>query len=300
MAVWQALQVQSALTRLNIRSGLVMINSSADSDLETPLYAFGITGIFTKNLDLALIQNRIDIAVHSLKDVPTLLPEGLQQFAVLERGQREDVLVKGPGYNESQTGRMVATGSLRRGAFWLNRYPQDEICSLRGNLNTRLQKVKESTWHGAVFAAAGLSRLGLLGDDSVKLNWMISAPAQGVVAVLGRIKDTELFEQCSRFNHVPTAIEAKIERDFLRKMEGGCTAPIGASATVHGDTFDFDGVVLSVNGREMKEIHKRNLPIAAAGDAGERFAGELLAIGGKAIMDVIRSNQAGPEKGFEQ
>ena len=288
LAMWQAKKVQSHLAALGVESELVPINGSADLDLTTPLYEMGITGVFTKNLDVALIQNRIDIAVHSMKDVPTLLPKGEKQYAVLPRGDRYDVLV--PGKGSSSKERTIATGSLRRKAYWLNRFPNDTVCNLRGHVNTRLQKLEDSNWYGAVFAAAGLDRLDLLQDSAERLEWMTPAPSQGVVVVAGMEENTALFELCQQFNDSETAMEAQIERDFLRVLEGGCTAPIGASAEVNRTHFNFKGEVLSIDGKEKCTVEYKNLPLDQIEGAGERFAKELLAQGGEAIMDEIRKH----------
>jgi len=190
LAVWQAMQVQQLLKQSGYTVELVYIRSEGDIDLKTPLYEMGVQGIFTRSLDIALLNKRIDIAVHSLKDVPTQLPEGIIQCAVLPRGSYKDILVPGkPGQLHAdtalnsdslfgdETNIKIATSSIRRKAQWLNRYPHHIIDNLRGNVNTRLKKLTESDWKGAIFAAAGLERIGLRPANAIELDWMLPAPA---------------------------------------------------------------------------------------------------------------------------
>ena len=176
LAIWQAKTVQSQLEHLGHQTELVPLKSTGDLLLNQPIYELGITGVFTRTLDIALINEEIDIAVHSLKDVPTILPEGVVQAAVLKRGNIRDTLVfKTNEEFLAQKEAVIATGSLRRKAQWLNRYPTHTTVGLRGNVNTRLKKLKESDWNGAIFAAAGLGRLNLTPEDSVNLEWMVPA-----------------------------------------------------------------------------------------------------------------------------
>lgn len=160
LALWQAKSVQHQLEYLGYTTELVPIKSTGDIVLNKPLYEMGITGIFTKNLDIAMLNDDIDIAVHSLKDVPTALPKGIVQAAVLKRGNSNDLLVyKDNEEFLAQPKGTIATGSLRRKAMWLNRYPEHKVVDLRGNVNTRLEKLANNDWNGAVFAAAGLERI---------------------------------------------------------------------------------------------------------------------------------------------
>jgi len=155
LALWQAKKVQKEFAELGYETTIVPIKSTGDIVLDKPLYEMGITGIFTKNLDVAMLNGDIDVAVHSLKDVPTALPEGIIQGAVLKRANYNDILVlKGTEEFFGQPNGVIATGSLRRKAMWLNRYPTHKVVNLRGNVNTRLQKLEDNEWDGAVFAAA--------------------------------------------------------------------------------------------------------------------------------------------------
>ncbi|MES1223554.1 MAG: hydroxymethylbilane synthase [Bacteroidota bacterium] len=300
LAVWQATQVQQLLTSSGYSSELVFIKSEGDIDLKTPLYEMGVQGIFTRSLDIALLNNRIDIAVHSMKDVPTQLPEGIIQSAVLKRASYKDLLVlsqKSKVKIQKEEGRTqlspdnpqltIATSSIRRKAQWLNRYPNHTIENLRGNVNTRLKKVEESNWYGAIFAAAGLERIGLRPENSIDLDWMLPAPAQGAIVVVCREDDTDSLKACANFNDETTALCTKIERDFLRILLGGCSTPISALAEVNNSEIHFRGNILSLDGKEKVEVEKR-IDIEKATGLGKIAAEELLNNGGKKIADSIR------------
>jgi hydroxymethylbilane synthase len=294
LAVWQAVQVQRKLQAQNISSELIFIKSEGDKDLITPLYALGVQGIFTKTLDAALLNNRIDIAVHSMKDVPVQLAEGIQQAAVLKRGNWKDILVvKRETSNlnneftipDSQF--TIATCSVRRIAQWLHRYPNSIIENLRGNVNTRLRKLNESNWNGAIFAAAGLERINLRPANSIDLDWMLPAPAQGAIMVVCRTDDDEVFKICNSFNDDETALCTNIEKDFLKELMGGCSTPIAALAEIVNDKIIFKGNILSVDGREKVEVSKIVL-INEANNLGKIAAEKLLNDGGRKIAESIQ------------
>ena len=303
LAVWQAEQVKALLAQYGFASELVYIKSEGDIDLKTPLYEMGVQGIFTKSLDIALLNDKIDIAVHSMKDVPTQLANGIVQAAVLKRGPYKDILVyKDAAVVDSwqltvdskqpfdSTG-IIATSSIRRKAQWLNRYPNHTIENLRGNVNTRLRKVKESNyWHGAIFAAAGLERINLRPENSIELDWMLPAPAQGAIMVVCREGDDFCLNACSNFNDADTALCTKVERDFLRTLLGGCSTPISALAEIKNETLCFKGNILSVDGKEKAEIEMSTTctPDLQIREYGIKAAHELLNKGGKQIADGIR------------
>src|SRR6478752_7363780 len=260
LAVWQATLVQKTFAQHGISSELVYIKSEGDIDLVTPLYAIGVQGIFTKTLDAALLTGRIDIAVHSMKDVPTQMAQGIVQAAVLKRASQVDVLVykNNPDFMEDQQSvAVIASSSVRRIAQWLNRYPNHQIENLRGNVNTRMQKVANSNWNGAIFAAAGIERIGLRPANAIDLNWMLPAPAQGAIMVVCREEDKAVLEQCALLNDVNTAMCTKVERDFLRALMGGCSTPIGALAQIEGGDLLFKGNILSPDGTQKATIEKR-------------------------------------------
>lgn len=287
LALWQARKVQSLLEALGYITKLVPVKSQGDLTLDIPLYAMGITGVFTKVLDIAMLQDKIDIAVHSMKDVPTLLPQGIVKGAVLKRANVQDVLV----YKENldfltQQEVIIATGSLRRKAQWLRRYPTHTIENLRGNINTRLQKLEDSSWQGAIFAAAALERLNKNQLQVKALDWMTPAPAQGAIMVVAKQEDAYTREALALINDLPTDLETDIERRFLRRLEGGCTAPIGAKATLEGEQLSFVGNLFSLDGKSVSEV-KKTIPITAIEDFPEACADEVLYNRGREMMEEI-------------
>jgi len=299
LAVWQANRVKELLSQQGYESELVYIKSEGDIDLQTPLYEIGVQGIFTRSLDIALLNNRIDLAVHSMKDVPTQLPKGIVQSAVLKRASYKDLFVyKDESIIEKwqlnncflnsplQVTGSIATSSIRRKAQWLNRYPGHTIENLRGNVNTRLRKVAENEWSGAIFAAAGLERINLRPEKSVELDWMIPAPAQGAIVVVCREDDVFSLEACTPFNDANTALCTKIEKDFLRKLLGGCSTPISALAEIENETLYFKGNIFAVDGSERADVEKV-VNIKDAANLGEIAALEVLANGGQVIADSI-------------
>ena len=291
LALWQAHTVQDQLHELGYKTQIVAVKSQGDIILDKPLYELGITGIFTKTLDIAMLNGQIDIAVHSMKDVPTALPTGIVQAAVLARANVADILVHKGDLSVFEHEATIATGSLRRQAQWLNKYPNHTVVDLRGNVNTRLQKLAQNNWNGAVFAAAGLERLGLKPETHVALDWMIPAPAQGAMVVAALADDAFTLDAMSQLNHIETEICTYIERQFLRALEGGCTAPIGAIATYNeqSDTFDFSGVLLSIDGQQKLEIHK-TVDVSQWKKLGYDLAQEILAQGGTELMAEIKKS----------
>ena len=255
LALWQANTVKDKLEALGHETRLVPVKSTGDLVLDKPLYELGITGIFTKTLDIAMLNGDIDIAVHSMKDVPTALPKGIVQAAVLERGNHYDILAyKNNEEFLAERDATIATGSLRRKAQWLNRYPTHTVVDLRGNVNSRLEKLKTNDWNGAIFAGAGLQRIGLKPENTTGLTWMVPAPAQGAIVVVAMENDPEIREACAALNHEPTALCTQLEREFLRILEGGCTAPIGAHAYIDkSEQVTLKGVLLSYDGQKKLE-----------------------------------------------
>ena len=286
LALLQAHKVIDLLEASHLKTQLVAIKSAGDLNLTQPIYAMGIQGVFTKALDIALLENRIDLAVHSLKDVPTQLPEGLTLGAVLERGSACDVLVQNHKADLQQAS-TIATGSLRRKAQWLHRYPHHHVINLRGNVQTRMDKLFSSNWEGAVFAKAGLERLELVGSYFQELKWMIPAPAQGTIGIVCRAEDTELIELLKKINHQTTRECVDIERDFLRILEGGCSAPIGAYAVIAQDKIQFKGGVFSLDG-QITATTSKEVQIADGKNLAAEAAKEVLSKGGYQIMRTIK------------
>ena len=290
LARWQAEHVADILQAHGHITQLVPISSQGDLDLSTPLYAMGVEGVFTRHLDAALLAGQIDIAVHSMKDVPTVLAQGLVQAAVLQRGPVKDLLVY--RYSDAflsapDRSCTIATGSIRRRAQWLHRYPNSTLTGLRGNVNTRLAKLAGSDWDGALFAAAGLERIGLRPERSVELPWMLPAPAQGAILVACKATDTASKAHCRVLHDPDTALCVKLERDFLRTLHGGCSTPISALAELRDGNVIFQGNVLSPDGRQKAAITKE-APVASAASLGVRAAAQLLQDGGQPIVDQLK------------
>jgi len=254
LALWQANIVAEQLNHLEYKTEIIKIDTLGDEVLHKPIYKLGTIGVFTKTLDTALLNDKIDIAVNSLKDVPTNLPEGIIQAAVLKRGDFNDVLVykNNDDFFANKTA-IIATGSLRRRAQWLYRYPNHKLTDLRGNINTRLQKLKDNDWDGAIFALAGLKRIKLLPKNNLKLDWMIPAPAQGAVMIASLEKNQEVVNICKELNHKETEICTTIERDFLNALDGGCSAPVAALATINGEELKFK-FILDRGGKKMMRL----------------------------------------------
>ena len=288
LALWQAKEVKAALELQGHRCELVLIESNGDQDLIQPLYAMGIQGIFTKTLDTALLNKKIDIAVHSLKDVPTLLPKGIQIKAVLSRGNPMDVLVYNTSFNARETDASIGTGSLRRRAQWLRKYPNHKVENLRGNLQKRLEKLNNSEWSGAVFAQAGLERLDLLKVNHEVLEWMLPAPSQGIVGIACLETNRAIQEVLEKINCTTTAKCAHIERSFLNTLEGGCTAPIGAHAYFNNDKLYFKGGLFSLDGT-IAILHEEATSSEQHEETGIKAAHEILNKGGKELMHQIKS-----------
>lgn len=288
LALWQAHTVQKKLIDLGYSTEIVAVKSTGDLILDKPLYELGITGIFTKTLDVAMIKGEVDIAVHSMKDVPTALPTGIVQAAVLERANTLDILVHKGNLDFLNTSGTIASGSLRRKAQWLHKYPSHQVEDLRGNVNTRMQKLKDNNWNGAIFAAAGLERINLKPETYINLDWMVPAPAQGAMLVVAMENDTYSQEALAQLNHKETEICTFIERQFLRTLEGGCTAPIGAIAKIDGKKIDFEGVLHSLDGKENYTI-KKSCNFDEYHFFGKNCATEILTKGGNLLMEKLRA-----------
>ena len=307
LALWQANVVKQQLEVLGFPSRLFPIKATGDLVLNKPLYEIGVVGVFTRNLDIALLNNEIDIAVHSLKDVPTVLPKGIVQAAVLKRGNYNDVLVfKKNEEFLAQKNAVIATGSLRRKAQWLHRYPEHTVVDLRGNVNTRLQKLEENAdWNGAIFASAGLNRIKLMPENNVTLNWMLPAPGQGTIMITTLEEDAFSREACGKLNDEETEICTTIERKFLNLLEGGCTAPIGALAYIKEEEVSFKGSLLRIDGKQKIEVTKTTHK-KYAHTIARYCAGEVMEKGGKQIMlanegpALIKKNTIFSTKNFSE
>ncbi|TNE69444.1 hydroxymethylbilane synthase [bacterium] len=288
LAVWQAEWVATQLLESGIGSELVYIKTEGDLVLDTPLPLMGGKGVFTKALDDALLNGSIDIAVHSFKDIPTVLPDGIQIAAVCERHDVRDALVvrtNADFYDKQDYAGIIATSSTRRKAQWLRRYPLFSISDIRGNVQTRLRKLSESNWDAAIFASAGLERLGLENKIAVKLDWMVPAPAQGAVAVTALTSNKEVLESLNVIHHEATFTSTQIEREFLNVLEAGCSAPVGALVTIDETGIEgfFHGIVLSSDGKEAIEISEK-FSVNNSLHFGKKMAEKALEKGASALL----------------
>ena len=289
LALWQAYKVQEELKALGQPSELVLIESEGDKVLDTPLPLMGGKGVFTKALDDALVAGEIDIAVHSHKDIPTDLPEGIELCSVMERANPFDVLVvrKDTDFlNIEDYAGLIATSSNRRKSQWLDRYEKHSTCDIRGNVQTRIRKLRESNWDGAIFAAAGLQRLDLDHEIAMVLDWMVPAPAQGAVAVVCRQGDTATVDICRGFHHEETALCTRIERDYLNRLNGGCSAPIGAYAKVEDGILKLHTIVMDPDAEIKIEVKLENDAMLAH-NLGVEAAEYALERGAKDIIDKL-------------
>lgn len=284
LALWQARWVQSRLNGLGYATRLETIRTTGDKITDVPLAKVGTKGLFTKEIEEALLAGGVDLAVHSLKDMPTELPPGLALAAVPEREDPRDVLV-GCKLAELPAGARVGTSSLRRTAQLLALRPDLTVEPVRGNLDTRLRKVDQGQYHAIVLAAAGLRRMGWQDRISEVLPPEIICPAvgQGALALETRDDGGPGREACIRLDHEPTRIAVTAERAVLRALGGGCQVPIGAHAVVSGGRFHLRAVVISPDGRTLVGRAVEG-PAAEAEAAGKALAEELLAAGAREIL----------------
>jgi len=293
LALWQAETVKSRLDQLKLLSTLYPMSSQGDLIQDKPLHQIGGSGLFTKVLDQALLTKEIDLAVHSLKDYPTEIPEGLVLAAVLPRASAADVLVyQGAAdfFEDTEAEGSIATGSPRRKAQWLHKYPKYRVVGLRGNVPTRLKKLDESQNQGAIFAKAGLDRLDLLPARHILLDWMIPAPAQGVIGLVCREEDTILVNKLQNLNDPDTYLASSIERDFLNRAEGGCSAPIGVHVHILGEEVFLRACINSLDGEKQISLQEV-FPKYKVKNAGYTYADKALAMGGNEIIEKIKQTE---------
>lgn len=289
LAMWQAKEVARQLQNLNYLTEIVPILSSGDKNLNQPLYSLGITGVFTRDLDIALLNDEIDIAVHSLKDVPTQLPQHILLVAHLERDFPQDVLIRKESarYKEHHDLKL-ATSSLRRRAFWLKNYPNTHFSDIRGNIQTRLQKLQDQDFDATILSLAGIKRMDMQIEYEM-MPMMIPAASQGVVSVAAHQEKTEINEILQQINHQETQICVEIERNFLSTLEGGCTAPIGAFAEKFGNEIRFRGALCSLDGKNYIGIEE-DFQWNEEEDFGAKLAQKILENGGKGLMAEIKAH----------
>jgi hydroxymethylbilane synthase len=273
---------------------LVKIVTKGDKILDVPLAKVGGKGLFVKEIEDALLDKRVDLAVHSMKDVPAELPEGLQVAIVPEREIARDafISVKYKSVEELPRGAIIGTSSLRRKSQLAGLRPDLQIKDLRGNLDTRLGKLDKGEYDAIILAGAGLNRLGMQERITTLFTaeQMLPAIGQGSLGIELRIADSELLEGMQFLHNETTATAVAAERAFLLRLEGGCQVPIGGFATVSGDTIRLTGLIASIDGTT---ILKEELSGSAADAAkiGVALADTLLAAGGKAILDDVYANE---------
>ena len=295
LAVWQAEWVQARLNELApaLTVTLQRIKTSGDRILDVPLAAIGGKGLFVKEIEEALLREEIDLAVHSMKDVPTILPDGLSILCVPAREDPRDVLVSRDSCSLDQLpkGSRIGTSSLRRQAQLLHYRPDLHIELLRGNLDTRLRKLHNGEYDAIVLAAAGLMRMGWSNKVTEYLPPEVSLPAigQGALGLEGRRHDRFVETLVEKLEHRPTRTAVMAERALLKRLEGGCQVPIAAHATVKGDTLIMDGLISSVDGRRLVRDTIQG-PASEAESLGSQLAEKLLAQGGDRILNEIYGN----------
>lgn len=288
LAIVQAKYIQNLLINIDEASEIIAYKSDGDINLIQPLYEMGVQGIFTKTLDEALLNHKIDLAVHSLKDVPTQLPKGLLVCAVPTRADPFDILITKENISFENTETTIASSSLRRKAQWLNKYPNHKIENIRGNVQSRIQKLENnSVWSGAIFAKAGLDRLNINYPNFTMLHWMIPAPAQGAIAVLCREEDNKLLEIGRHLTDTSTWHCVNAERQFLSTLHGGCSVPIGCYAKIENDNMHLEGCILTEDGKE-KLSASRIFTTKDYSIAGKLLAEDLLAQGASRIIKTFR------------
>jgi hydroxymethylbilane synthase len=298
LALWQANYVRDLLLQnhTGVEVDIEIIQTTGDKILDTSLASIGGKGVFTKEIEVALLENKINIAVHSLKDLPTTMTEGLTLGAIPERAPVEDVFMA----KDTKTrlmdlpdGATVATGSLRRKVQILHRRPDLKIIDIRGNVPTRIKKMLDSNWDGMILASAGVHRLGLTQNlaHTISLEWVLPAAGQGALGIECRENDEEIISLLAPLNHAPTKASATAERALLAAMGGGCQVPIGAHGLVVGDKLELTACIAALDGRSIiRSVHTGSAsdPVSI----GEALAKTLLSQGGQEILDELERLQS--------
>jgi hydroxymethylbilane synthase len=294
LALRQARMVEEALLARGILSELVTFKTTGDKKLDQPLSEIGAKGLFTHELEVALAKNKIDCAVHSLKDLPTDSPDGLEIVALLEREDPRDVLVVNratgaEGLDDLPAGSRVGTSSLRRRAQLMARRPDLEVVELRGNVPTRLGKVESGQVHAAILAAAGLIRLEVSQRITMFFDppeWL-PAPGQGAIAIQARGGDARMSALLSPLNDEKTSVATRAERAFLAALDGGCQVPIGALVSAIDGRPTLYGMLADVSGTHIVR-GSRILDAGSPEDTGEALAAEIRSRGGSSLLVELR------------
>jgi hydroxymethylbilane synthase len=297
LALYQANRVKSELEEQfpDQHFEIEIIKTKGDIILDVALSKIGDKGLFTKEIETALLEDKVDLAVHSLKDLPTVLPEGLVLGAVLKRGEFRDALVSKTGKMISQLDEndIIATSSLRRKAQLLALNPKFNIVDIRGNVNTRLQKMNDGYCSAMVMAAAGLQRIGFEDriSEIIDENIMIPAVSQGIIAIESRSGDSFIQQIIDKINHAETAIAAKTERIFLNVLEGGCQVPVGCYTQQNGDQFSIIGFISMPDGSNRINGNLSG-KTADAEKIAHSLAVSFFEKGAAKIIEFIRQNNA--------
>jgi hydroxymethylbilane synthase len=295
LALWQAHHVQRLLRSMHggLDVDIDVLHTTGDLITDVPLAMIGDKGLFTKEVDGAVLDRRVDFAVHSFKDVPTKLPDGLALAAVMEREDPRDAFLPAPGRTsllaELPAGARIGTSSLRRRSILLNGRPDLVVEDLRGNLDTRLRKLEEGRYDGIILALAGIRRFGreaAVGQTLDPPEWLPAA-GQGALALVCRDDDDATLERLRPLDHPHTRAATAAERAFLSSLEGGCQIPIGALATVDGDALHLRGLVASLDGRTIVR-GERDGDTHEAAATGRALAAELAGRGAMAILQEVR------------
>ncbi|MFQ5344957.1 MAG: hydroxymethylbilane synthase [Mariprofundus sp.] len=295
LALWQAEFIASELERIDptVKTELVKIATRGDKILDVPLAQVGGKGLFTKEIDEALFDGRANIAVHSMKDVPTVLPAGTSIRALPKREDPRDAIATTTGGNLDSLpeGATIGTSSLRRVAQIRAQFPSFQFTSIRGNIQTRLSKLGKQV-DAVILAAAGVHRMGLADQmhDFIDTGIMLPAVAQGTLGVQTRDTDNVINALVDQLNDADTVVRTKAERAFLARLEGGCQVPIAAFATIDGDTLHLKGLVGTVDGSVLiaRECSGTS---SDAERMGINLADEILDAGGRPILEALYAEQ---------
>ncbi|MEJ7554629.1 MAG: hydroxymethylbilane synthase [Aquificaceae bacterium] len=288
LALWQANYVKERLESKGYSVELVLITTTGDKILDAPLAKIGGKGLFVKEIEEALLRGDIDLAVHSLKDVPMVLPEGLILGAITEREEPFDVLISRDGrrLQELPEGAKVGTSSLRRQVQIKRKRPDLRVETLRGNVDTRLRKLEEGLYDAIVLAYAGVKRMGFEERVSQVLEDFIPAVGQGSLAIEIRQEDKRVYEAIAFLDHRESRIRAECERAFLRELQGGCQVPIGAYAWLEGEKLKLKAFISDLEGKRFLEGVEEG-DLHQAEQVGKKLARRLLEEGGKAILEEV-------------
>jgi len=299
LAMIQTRAVAAAIEAQGCAAEIVSVTTRGDRDATHSIASIGTDGVFVKELESALLERRADVAVHSMKDLPTDMSPRLRIGAVLPREDARDVLIsRSNAYGDLRAlppGAVVGTSSIRRRAIVLLMRPDARPRELRGNVDTRVRKVLDGQYDAAILALAGMKRLGLLdavgGGSPIPLDEMVPAVGQGAVCAQCRDDDTAVVEILASFDDAASALETRLERAVLRRMGGGCLVPIGAHASVRDGSFALDAIIASADGASVVKRRLRGAfsTEAAATELAERVADEMLDAGGRELVETFTS-----------